>query len=117
MITEKVHLEPQSSGMYREQSAARKRLLRLMQENPFSRIEQLAVTGGQPQFGPTTKVIAELKFGTNDGPRREAGLADFAMKKEHIELFRQLDEIGSGVILALEVRGGLPFRMIREVAA
>jgi hypothetical protein len=105
--------ETDTSGL----SAARKRLLRLMQENPFSRIEQLTVIDGQPQFGPTTKIIAELKFGANDGPRREAGLAEFTLKKEHVELFRQLDVIGSGVILALEVRAGLPFRMIREVAA
>ncbi len=88
-----------------------------MQENPFSRIEHLTVIDGQPQFEPTTKIIAELKFGANDGPRREAKLADFVLKKEHIELFRQFDQIGSGVILALEVKGGLPFRMIREVAA
>jgi hypothetical protein len=37
--------------------------------------------------------------------------------EEKLDLFRQLDEIGSGVILALEVKGGLPFRLIREVAA
>ncbi len=117
MFTKKVHLKPQSSGKYREQSAARKHLLHLMQENPFSRIENLAVINGQPQFDPTTKIIAEHKFGANDGPRSEAVLADFVLKKEHIELFRQFDQIGSGVILALEVKGGLPFRMIREVAA
>ena len=117
MVTEKVHLEPQSSGKYREQSAPRKRLLRLMQENPFSRIEQLTVIDGEPQFGPTTKIIAEHKFGSNDVPRREAGLSDFVLKKEHVDLFQQLEKIGSGELLALEVRGGLPFRMIREIAA
>jgi hypothetical protein len=117
MINEKTHLEPQSSGNYRGLPAACKQLLRIMQENPFSRIEQLAVTNGQPQFEPTTKIIVEHKFGANDGPRREAQLADYPLKKEHLDLFRQFDEIGSGVILTLEVRGGLPFRMIREVAA
>jgi hypothetical protein len=117
MVTEKVHLESQSSGNYRGLPAACKQLLRIMQENPFSRIEQLAVTNGQPQFEPTTKIITEHKFGANDGPRCEAELTDYALKKEHIELFRQFDQIGSGVILALEVKGGLPFRMIREVAA
>jgi hypothetical protein len=117
MFTEKVHLKPQCSGTYREQSAARQKLLRLMQKNPFSQIENLAVINGQPQFDPTTKIIAEHKFGANDGPRREAELADFVLKKEHIELFRQFDQIGSGVILTLEVRGGLPFRMQSEVAA
>jgi hypothetical protein len=111
------HLEPRGSGNYRGLPAACKHLLRLMQENPFSRIENLSVANGEPQFEPTTKVIVEHKFGGNDGPRREAELTDFALKKEHIELFRQFDAIGSGVILTLEIRGGMPFRMIREVAA
>ena len=106
-------IETKVSGL----TAARKQILRLMQENPFSRIENLTLIDGQPQFGPTTKVIAEHKFGVNDGPRREAELADYALKKEHIDLFRQFDEIGSGAILTLEIRAGLPFRMIREVAA
>jgi hypothetical protein len=117
MVNEKMHLEPQCSGNYRGLTTACKQLLQIMQENPYSRIEQLAVTNGQPQFEPTTKVIVEHKFGANDGPRREAELADYALKKEHIELLRQFEVIGSGVILTLEVRGGLPFRMIREVAA
>lgn len=97
--------------------AACKHLLRLMQENPYCQIEQLAVANGEPQFDAATKIIAEHKFGANDGPRREAGLADFVLKKEHLDLFRQFEDIGSGVILTLEVRGGLPFRMIREIAA
>jgi len=97
--------------------AACKHLLRIMQENPYCQIEQLAVVNGQPRFEPTTKIIAEHKFGGNDGPRREAELGEYSLKKEHLDLFRQFDEIGSGVILSLEVRGGLPFRMFREVAA
>ncbi len=109
----RIHMDKTISG----QNPARQKLLRLMQGNPFSRIENLAVINGQPQFDPTTKIIAEHKFGANDGPRREAELADFVLKKEHVDLFQQFDEIGSGVILTLEVRGGLPFRMIREVAA
>jgi hypothetical protein len=117
MFTEKVHLEPQSSGKYRGLSAARQNLLRVMQEHPYSRIDHLTVVSGDPVFGPGAKIIAETKFGAADGPRREAGLADFVMKKEHVELFQQLEKIGSGELLTLEVKGGLPFRMIREIAA
>jgi hypothetical protein len=98
-------------------SAARQNLLRVMQEYPYSRIDHLAVISGDPVFAPETKIIAELKFGAADGPRREAGLADFVMKKEHVELFQQLEKIGSCGLLTLEVKGGLPFRMIREIAA
>lgn len=117
MFTEKVHLEPQSCGKYREQSAPRKQLLRVMQEHPYSRIDHLTVAHGDPVFASGTKIVAETKFGAADGPRREVGLSDFVLKKEHVELFQQLEKIGSGELLTLEIRGGLPFRMIREVAA
>ena len=69
-----------------------------------------------PVFGPATRWTVETKLGTSDLARPEAVLADFALKREHIELFSQLDLIGSGEILALEVRAGLPFRIIRQVA-
>ncbi len=98
-------------------SAKRKSLVRKMHECPYSRIDRLALVNGDPVFTSETKVVAETKFGCGDGPRSEAGLPDYALKKEHVELFRQFDEIGSGEILALEVRGGLPFRIIREIAA
>ena len=110
-------LEPNREVQYRDMRPPRKRLLRVMQENPYSRIEHLAVISGEPAFGPRTRIIAEMKFGSGDGPRREAGLSDYALKKEVVELFQQLDQIGSGELLTLEVRGGLPFRMTREIAA
>ena len=110
-------IKPSHAAQFSDVPAARKRLLRVMQENPYSRIEHLAVISGEPAFGPNTKIIAETKFGVGDGPRREAGLPDYALKKEVVELFQQLNHIGSGEVLTLEIRGGLPFRMIREVAA
>lgn len=97
--------------------AARQNLLRIMQEHPYSRIDHLSVADGDPVFARETKIITETKFGGGDNPRREVGLPDFVLKKEHVELFQQLEKIGSGDLLTLEIRGGLPFRMIREVAA
>jgi hypothetical protein len=98
-------------------SAACKHLLRVMQEHPYSRIDHLTIANGEPVFNPGTKILSETKFGAVDGPRREAGLTNFVLKKEHVEMFRQIESIGSGEVLTLEIRGGLPFRMIREVAA
>lgn len=108
-------LKPAQGGQFSNVPAARKRLISAMQKNPYSRIENIAVTDGNPVFGSSTRLIAETKLGSADGARPEATLSDFTLKKEHVDLFRQLDEIGSGVILTLEVRGGLPFRIIREV--
>jgi hypothetical protein len=88
-------------------SSGRRRLITGMQRNPFSRIENLGVNGGEPVFGPATRWIAETKLGTPDAIRPEIRLPDFALKREHSELFDQFDAIGSGNILTLEVRAGL----------
>ena len=105
-----------SAGTFGSLSPARRRLIAGMQRNPFSRIENLGVTGGDPEFGPSTRWIAETKLGVTDGARSEAGLTDFVLKREHADLFAQFDVIGTGDILTLEVRAGLPFRIIRQVA-
>ncbi len=97
-------------------TAERRQLIAGMQQHPFSKIENLSVREGNPVFGPATRWTAETKLGSADALRPEAGLAEFVLKREHIELFSRFDEIGSGEILLLEVRAGLPFRIIRQVA-
>jgi len=84
----------------------------MMQALNFGRIEQLAVAGGEPIFHPPPKVSRELKFGAENGPRPELSLDDFVLKAEVRALFDAITEIGDGVIERIEVRHGLPFRMI-----
>ncbi|NLY01553.1 MAG: hypothetical protein GXY83_36140 [Rhodopirellula sp.] len=93
-------------------SPGRRRLLEMMQALNFGRIEQLAVAGGEPIFHPPPKVSRELKFGAENGPRPELSLDDFVLKAEVRALFDAITEIGDGVIERIEVRHGLPFRMI-----
>jgi hypothetical protein len=116
--TSDVRKIPQSSQVqtFGELNRVRRLLVTAMQKNPFSRIENLQIRDCNPVFGPATRWTAETKLGSADSERSEAVLADFALKREHIELFSQFDRIGSGEILALEVRAGLPFRIIRQVA-
>jgi hypothetical protein len=95
----------------------RRHLVTAMQKNPFSRIEHLQIKNGSPVFGQATRWTVETKLGSTDSERPEVALTNFALKREHIELFSQFDAMGSGEILVLEVRAGLPFRIIREVAA
>lgn len=97
-------------------SPERRRLISGMHRNPYSRIERLVIRDGEPVFGPETQWIAETKLGPGDPERPEAGLADFALKQEHLRLFAQFDRIGTGEIFAIDVRAGLPFRTLRQVA-
>ena len=64
------------------------------------------------------RVVRDVKFGGENGPRPESGLHDFALKAQVRELLEHLDAIGTGTIRTLEVKHGLPFRMqVEEVTA
>lgn len=93
------------------------RLVELMQDINFGRIEGLVVEDGQPKFGPRLRVVREVKFGGENGPRPELGANDFLLKQQVIDLFPFFAELQNGVIECLEIKHGLPFRMAVEDAA
>ncbi len=93
------------------------RLVRLMQGMGFGRIELLHVRNGEPVFDQLPRVIREVKFCAENGARPEAIKKDFALKAQVRELFAEMDEMGDGVILCIEVKHGLPFKMTWEDAA
>jgi hypothetical protein len=99
-------------------TSARRRLLELMQFVNFGRIENLIVRGGEPSLVPPPRVVREIKFGGDNGPRPELATDDFRLKAQVVDLFRELDRLGDGTVEALEVKHGLPFRlMVAEAIA
>lgn len=97
---------------------AGQRLVRLMQQLNFGRIEGLVVRGGEPVFDPPPRVVREVKFGAENGPRPEVAKADFALKAQVRELLAQLEAMGDGIVRCIEVKHGLPFKMtVEEVTA
>jgi len=89
-----------------------------MQRLNHGRIFDLTVRDGQPVMDPPPRVVREIKFGGENGPRPEVAKADFALKGQVRELFAQMEAMGDGVIRSIEVKHGLPFRMtIEEVRA
>ena len=52
-------------------SEARRRLIRLMQNINFGAIGDLEVRGGEPMFSPPPRVVREIKFGGENGPRAD----------------------------------------------
>jgi hypothetical protein len=87
-------------------------LLKLMQSINFGRIEHLLVHDGEPTVDPRPVVVREYKFGGENGPRPELTTDYFLLKQQVVELFAFFDELRDGVIDALEIKHGLPFRMI-----
>ena len=89
----------------------RRKLVQLMQEINFGRIEKIKIKAGQPIFDPSTRIVRDIKFGGENRPRPEASADDFVLKMQAVELFRELDEIQDGTIDCLVVKHGLPFNM------
>ena len=114
------HREPSGSThpSKRVLSPGRARLITLMQRICFGRIEQLTIQDGQPVSSPHPQVIREIKLAGENGPRPELALDDFLLKRQVVDLFAQFDELQDGTVELLEIKHGLPFRMlIREIPA
>lgn len=94
------------------------RLIELLQRINFGRLEGLQVRNGEPILKSSPVVIREHKFGGDNGIRPELAAGDFLLKQQVVELFDYFDELQNGVIDVLEIKPGLPFRMIvKEVLA
>jgi len=93
-------------------SPALRKLVALMQDLNFGFIECLGVQGGQPVLAPLPRIIREHKFGGENGPRPELSLEEFSLKPQICELFALMAELQDGTIDRIEVKNGLPFRML-----
>ena len=93
---------------------ARKYLTELMQEINFGCLKNLVLKDCEPVFDPPSKVVREIKFGGENGPRPELVSNNFTMKSQVVDLFRQFDRLGNGIVKTLEIKHGLPFLMTVE---
>jgi hypothetical protein len=96
--------------------AQHQRLVRLMQEIDFGRIENLQVRDGLPVFDPPPRAVTDLKFGAENGPHSQITNSEFALKQPVIELVAHMTRMGRGVVELLLIRHGVPFSMSVEVA-
>lgn len=91
---------------------AGQRLVETMQRLNFGRIEGLAVRGGLPAFSLPCRVIRDIKIGGDNGARPEVDQRDFVLKDSVVELFEHFAELGDGTVEVLEVRHGLPTKLV-----
>jgi hypothetical protein len=85
-----------------------------MQELNFGQVRGLVVHDGEPVFDPPPRVVREVKFGGDNGPRPETAKGDFTLKAQVRELLAQLEALGDGLVECIEVKHGLPFKMTVE---
>ena len=80
----------------------------------FGFIEGQVVECGLPRFDPMPRIVREVKLvAGGDQPRPPSGV-DFELKDEMLMLLNQLEYIGTGVVQRIEVKHGVPFRLIVE---
>ncbi len=93
-------------------SASRQALVRLCQVTNYGQIQNLEIRDGDPVFNPPPLVLIDLKLDADEVPRPEVDLPDFELCKEVRRLIGQLHELATGVIEHIEVRGGIPRRIV-----
>ncbi len=92
-------------------SPARRRLVELMQEINYGRIEWLQVQDAEPVFDPRPKVVHQVVFGKNNRPNACRAHTSFGLKKQVEELFEFFERAQWFVVQELVINDGLPVRM------
>jgi hypothetical protein len=93
-------------------SSARQTLVRLCQDVNFGQILDLKVGNAEPIWNPGPTILSEVRLDIEETPRPEGGLPDFILSSEILRLMRQLDQLKDGRVEKIEVRGGVPRRLV-----
>ncbi len=95
-------------------SPARQRFLRLLGDIQFGRIENLVLNGGEPLLEVRPRVVRTITFYDNSRATRERDESDFVLKGQVVAMFREFDELGTGVVSRIDIKSGLPCFMTIE---
>jgi hypothetical protein len=95
-------------------SPARQMLVRLCQSINFGSVENLRVESAEPVFNPPPMLLKDVKLDSDEAPRSEMTLVDFVLGDEVLRLLRLLDDMRLGTVRRIEVRAGIPRRILWE---
>jgi hypothetical protein len=96
-------------------STPRKALVRLFQSINYGHIRDLSVHDQEPVLAsPSPVVLIDLKLDAEEGSRHEVAADDFELCAEVERLMSLLDRLGHGKISNIEVRAGIPRRIVFE---
>ncbi len=90
---------------------AQKRLLQLMQEVHYGKIEDLVISNGEPVMGLTVRVLRDVKLSGECSKKPIIQDRDYLDKPQIVEMLRQFRRLGDGVVQLVEIHDGLPFRI------
>ena len=96
-------------------SPPRQHLVRLFQSINYGYLQDLEVRGREPILsGRGPIVFVDVRLDSEEQPRDELALADFALGAEICRLMSLLDQIESGRISKIDVRAGIARRLVLE---
>jgi hypothetical protein len=79
----------------------------------FGQILDLKVGNAEPIWNPGPTVLSEVRLDIEETPRPEGGPPDFKLSSEIQRLMRQLDQLKDGRVEKIEIRAGVPRRLIQ----
>jgi hypothetical protein len=79
-------------------------------------IEDLDIRGGEPVLAPAPTVVIEVRLDAGVSERPESMLADYELRSEIVRLMDQLDVVRDGWVHRIDVRFGVPRRVLIERA-
>ncbi len=83
----------------------------------FGQILDLLVKNAEPIWDPSPSILFEVRLDIEETPRQESKLSDFGLSSEVRRLMRQLDQIKDGKIAKIEIRDGIPRRLVAHLTA
>jgi hypothetical protein len=93
----------------RNLTAEKRRLVELMGEYQFGRIENMLVRAGQPILDGELRIVRIARFGGVSIAAKRSVSDDFELKRTFLDLFDALEQLNNGMVVKLEFRHGLPF--------
>jgi len=87
-------------------------LVRLCQNINFGQIQDLHVRNSDPVWDPAPTVLSEIKLDIEEAARPESELPDFKLSSQIQRLMHRLDQLTDGRIERIEVREGIPRRLV-----
>ena len=95
-------------------SPQRRDLVRLCQSINYGDVSNFTVSDRKPVLSEPCVVVLDVKLDSDQSPRQESDQSDFTVCIEVVRLMALLDRIQNGKISKLEVRAGIPRRVIWE---
>ena len=89
-------------------TAAQLRLVLIMSEYQFGRVENMPVRAGQPDLNPEVRVVRVARLGGESSGFKVPTAADFELKQSVCDLLDELARLQNGTIVKLEFRHGMP---------